>query len=275
MNSVPMKNNVPTKSGRVSLTRDDSGVAHLRLTRADKMNALDPAMIDALLDAGAELSAMPGLRCVVLSGDGRAFCAGLDLASLGGGGADLLALSERSHGNANRFQQIAVQFRKLPVPVIAAVHGICFGGGLQIAAGADIRLVAPETRLSVMEMKWGIVPDMGHFALWRGRVREDILRELTYTHREFSGADAAAMGFATQSITDPLACAEALAAEIASKNPDAIRAAKALFNRSADASFDEILLAESVAQHGLLGTGNQIEAVRSQMAGRKGAFIDR
>ncbi|MEO7246856.1 MAG: enoyl-CoA hydratase-related protein, partial [Novosphingobium sp.] len=185
---------------RVSVTMSDVGVAHLRLTRADKMNALDPATIDALLDAGARLSAMPGLRCVVLSGEGRAFCAGLDLASLVIGGTGLPPLVERSYGNANRFQQVAVQFRALPVPVIAAVHGVCFGGGLQIAAGADIRLIAPDARLCVMEMKWGIVPDMGHFALWRGHVREDCLRELTYTNREFSGEEAAAMGFATQSM---------------------------------------------------------------------------
>ena len=266
--------NAPASNDRVSLRLDATGVAHLRLTRADKMNALDPAMIDALLDAGAQLSAMPGLRCVVISGDGRAFCAGLDLASMAASGNGLGPMTTRTHGNANRFQQIAVQFRKLPVPVIAAVHGICFGGGLQIAAGADVRMVAPDTRMSVMEMKWGIVPDMGHFALWRGHVREDILRELTYTNREFSGTDAAAMGFATHCTADPLTQAQALAAEVANKNPHAIRAAKALFNNSADDCFDAILLAESVAQEKLLGTSNQIEAVSSQMAGRKSVFTD-
>ena len=264
----------PARNERVLLTLDVRGVAHLRLTRADKMNALDPAMIDALLDAGSQLSEMPGLRCVVLSGDGRAFCAGLDLASMSTGGGGFESLTTRTHGNANRFQQIAVQFRKLPVPVIAAVHGICFGGGLQIAGGADVRIIAPDTRLSVMEMKWGIVPDMGHFALWRGHVREDVLRELTYTNREFSGDEAAAMGFATVCAADPLPHAQALAADIANKNPHAIRAAKALFKNSADANFDAILLAESEAQQGLLGSINQIEAVHSAMAGRTGRFID-
>ncbi len=265
---------VPAYNERVSLTLEDTGIAYLRLARADKMNALDPAMIDALLDVGAQLSAMPGLRCVVLSGEGKAFCAGLDLASFAAGGGGIGSLTERTHGNANRFQQIAVQFRKLPVPVIAAVHGVCFGGGLQIAGGADIRIIAPTTRLSVMEMKWGIVPDMGHFALWRGLVRQDTLRELTYTNREFAGEEAVMMGFATHCSANPLEQAKALAAEIASKSPDAIRAAKALFKSSVDASFDEILMAESLVQQELLGTSNQIEAVHSQMAGRKGQFTD-
>ncbi len=261
-------------SDRITLTITENGVAQLRMARADKMNALDPAMIDALLAAGEALLAMPGLRCVVLAGEGRSFCAGLDLASLAGGLGEIAPLASRTHGNANRFQQLAMQFRKLPVPVIAAIHGVCYGGGLQIAAGADIRIVAPDARLSVMEMKWGIVPDMGHFALWRGHVREDVLRELTYTNAEFSGEDALAHGFATHCHADPLARATALAAEIALRNPSAIRAAKALFNSSADASTNEILIAESIAQQRLLGSSNQLEAVRSQMEKRPGVFVD-
>ena len=120
-------------------------------------------------------------------------------------------------------------WRKCPVPVIAAVHGVCFGGGLQIASGADIRVVHPATRMAVMEMKWGLVPDMGGYALWRGLVRDDVLRELTYTNREFSGADALGLGFATMVEDDPLARATAIAETIANKNPQAIRGAKRLF----------------------------------------------
>jgi len=189
-------------------------------------------------------------------------------------GGEMLPLTQRTHGNANRLQQAAMQWRKLPMPVIAAVHGVCFGGGLQIAGGADIRVVAPEARLAVMEMKWGIVPDMGGFALWRGCVREDVLRMLTYTNREFSGEEALALGFATLVDADPVARAMALAQDIAQRSPTAVRAAKSLFNRSVDMPVDEILAAESFEQQRLLGTRNQLEAVRSQTEGRAPQFVD-
>ena len=211
-------------------------------------------MIAALLEAGEALAGAEGLRCVVLAGDGRGFCAGLDLASLANETLTRDAFLERSHSNANRWQQLGMQFRKLTVPVIAAIHGVCYGGGLQIAAGADIRIATPDTRMAVMELKWGLVPDMGHYVLWRGLVRADILRELTYTHREFSGEEAARLGFVTHLDADPVARATALARDIASKKPEAIRAAKALFAISADAPIDEILLAESKAQALLIGT---------------------
>jgi enoyl-CoA hydratase/carnithine racemase len=260
---------------RVSLELNAAGVAHVRLVRSDKLNALDPSMMDALVSVGHVLSGEPGLRAVVLSGEGRAFCAGLDLSSMEAlAGGDMTDLTERAYGNANLYQQLAVQWRKLPVPVIAAIHGACFGGGLQIAAGADIRVAAPDARLAVMEMKWGIVPDMGGFALWQGCVRADVLRELTYTNREFSGEEALAWGFATIVDANPLARANAIAAEIALRSPHAVRAAKSLFNRSADLPFDEVLIAETIEQHKLLGSRNQMEAVHSQMAGRAAEFTD-
>jgi enoyl-CoA hydratase/carnithine racemase len=229
-------------------------------------------MFAALLEAGQALFDWPGLRAVVLSGEGRAFCAGLDLNAMAG----LLdtPLTERTHGNANLFQQAALQWRKLPVPVIAAIQGACLGGGLQVAGGADIRIVAPDARLAVMEMKWGIVPDMGGFALWRGKVRDDILRELTYTNREFTGIEALALGFATIVDADPLGRAMALAAEIAARSPHAIRSAKTLFNRAADLPLDEILQAESLEQHKLLGSRNQLEALHSHREGRVANFND-
>jgi len=253
----------------------DGGVAHVRMVRSDKLNALDPAMFEALVAAGDALSGMQGLRCVVLSGEGKAFCAGLDLVSMAGLAGDVGAsLAERTHGEANLFQQVAVQWRKLPVPVIAAVHGVCFGGGLQIAAGADIRVVAPEARLAVMELKWGIVPDMAGFALWQGVVREDVLRELTYTAREVTGLEAVGLGLATLADSDPLARALALAQNIAGRNPHAVRAAKALFNRASAMSFGEVLLAESEEQQKLLGSQNQLEAVAAGMAKRPANFVD-
>lgn len=260
---------------RVSLELGD-GVAQIRLTRADKLNALDPAMFSALIEVGQALFETPGLRAVVLAGEGRAFCAGLDLASLSslGGSGDGNHLSERTHGNANLFQQVCLQWRKLPVPVIAAVHGVCFGGGLQIAGGADVRIVAPDARLAVMELKWGIVPDMGGYALWRGLVRDDVLRMLTYTAEEFSGEQGLGYGFATLVDADPLARATALASALAQRSPSAIRAAKALFNRAAEASIDEILMAESVTQQRLMGSRNQREAVASGLEGRAPNFVD-
>lgn len=237
---------------RVTIAIGEQGIAQVCLSRADKLNALDSAMFDAIIAAGERLATIADLRCVVLSGEGKGFCSGLDLAMLGSLAGSELQLATRTHGIANRFQQVAMQWRALPVPVIAAVHGVCFGGGLQIAAGADIRVATADARLCVMELKWGIVPDMGHFALWRELVREDVLRELTWTAREFSGEEAQVLGFVTHLDADPLARAMAIAQEIAAKDPAAIRAAKALFGSTVDMATDAILLAESVAQDGLL-----------------------
>ena len=261
--------------GRVAITMDDDGVAHVRLIRTDKMNALDPDMFAALLDAGHVLQNLKGLRCVVLSGEGRSFCAGLDMGSMADTGRRREEpLTTRTHGNANAPQQVAMQWRKLPVPVIAAVHGVCFGGGLQVASGADVRVIAPDARLAVMEMKWGLVPDMAGYALWRGTVRDDVLRELTYTNREFNGEQAQEYGFATIVDANPLARAQAIAADIANRHPQAQRAAKRLFAHYLHASVDEILMAESIEQQALIGSKNQIEAVMSQMQKRKGEFVD-
>lgn len=259
---------------RVTVTIEDR-VAHVLLDRADKMNAIDHTMFDALAAAGHHLHDAHGVRSVVLSGAGRAFCAGLDLSVMADAaqwGED--SLIERTHGNANLMQQATMVWRKLPMPVIAAVHGVCFGGGLQIASGADIRIMAPDVRLSVMETKWGLVPDMGGYLLWRGNVRDDVLRELIYTHREFGGEEAVRLGFATRTHDDPLADAMMLAHEIAGQSPHAIRAAKTLSNRTPDLTVDQLLLAESHAQHALLFSRNQIEAVRAGMENRPPEFVD-
>ncbi|MGN6499241.1 MAG: crotonase/enoyl-CoA hydratase family protein [Tsuneonella sp.] len=258
---------------RIAIDLGDDGVAQVRLIRAHKMNALDPEMFARLIEAGQALHDMKGLRCVVLSGEGRAFCAGLDLSNFARQPSpDEPDLTERTHGAANRAQQVAVQWRKLPVPVVAAVHGVCFGGGLQIASGADIRVVAPDTRMAIMELKWGLVPDMAGFALWRGLIRDDVLRELTYTHREFTGSEAKEYGLATHVDADPLAKATAIAREIASKNPHAIRAAKRLANAIHDKSGAELLLEESREQHPLMRSKNQVEAVMAGMEKRPAVF---
>jgi enoyl-CoA hydratase/carnithine racemase len=263
---------------RVSITMLENGIADVRLIRADKMNALDPAMMAGIAEAIGVLEATPGLRVVVLSGEGRAFCAGLDLSSLGSGsgttgssGSDLAA---RSHGDANLPQHIAWGWRTLPVPVIAAAHGVAFGGGFQILSGADIKIAHPDTRCAIMEMKWGLVPDMAGFPLWRGLVRDDVLRELTYTNREFNGTEALAHGFVTHVADDPLGAAMELANVIANKNPHAMRGAKRLCNMIGDASDAELLLAETVEQLKVIRTPNQMEAVMAGMEKRAPVFLD-
>jgi enoyl-CoA hydratase/carnithine racemase len=251
----------------------DGGIADVRLARPDKMNALDGAMFDGIVGAIERLKHEPGLRAVVLSGEGRAFCAGLDMASMAAGGSGL-SIGERIDGLAIVPQQVAWGWRSLPVPVIAAVHGIAFGGGLQIAAGPDVTIVHPAARLSVMEVKWGIVPDMAGWALWRGRVRDDVLRELAFTAREFGGEEAVALGFALRTAEDPHADAMALAHAIAARNPHAIRAVKRLANLAADADPATILVQETEEQVKLLRSPNQIEAVMANMQKRAPAFQD-
>jgi enoyl-CoA hydratase/carnithine racemase len=264
---------------RVTITMLEDGIADVRMNRADKMNALDPAQWAALVDAIDRLNATPGLRVVVLSGEGRAFCAGLDLGSLQGErepgtSANGNSLAGRTKGIANHAQYAAWGWRALPVPVIAAVHGVAFGAGSQIMAGADIRIVHPETRIAIMEMKWGLVPDVGGMALWRTQVADDVLREMIYTNRIFSGSEAKDMGFATHVDFDPRAKALELARVIANKNPHAVRGAKRMCNALADATDAELLQMESDEQLKVIRTPNQMEAVMAEMEKRKPAFAD-
>jgi enoyl-CoA hydratase/carnithine racemase len=260
------------------------GVADVRLMRADKMNALDEAMFLALLEVGQRLTAEPGLRAVVLSGEGRAFCAGLDMASFAGMASPsaappedrlgLRTLKARTHGLANSVQQVAWQWRELPVPVIAAVHGVAFGGGFQIMLGADLRYAAPATKFSVMEIKWGLVPDMAGTQLMHHLARDDVVRELTYTGRVFAAEEALAYGFVTRLADDPRAAALATARELAAKSPNAIRAAKRLLNLASTSDAATGLMAESVEQQALIGSPNQLEAVMANLAKREARFAD-
>ena len=269
---------------RVRIDIDALGVAEVRLVRGDKMNALDAAMFSALTEALAELRGVQRLRAVVLHGEGKAFCAGLDMgrfqAMAETGGAGLPGsrdLRPRTHGLANAPQHIAFGWRELPVPVIAAVHGVAFGGGLQLALGADIRLLAPDTKLSVMEIKWGLVPDMAGMALVRGLLRDDVLRELTYTGRVVPADEAVALGLGTRVCADPLAEARAMAQAIAQRSPSATRAAKRLLNlasRSVDDSALALLQAESDEQQVLLGGPHQREAVKANLEKRTPDFDD-
>lgn len=256
------------------------GVADVRLNRPDKMNALDPLMFEALVDTGRALAGERSLRAVVLSGEGRAFSAGLDFTSFaamagGGGGRPSRNLFDRSEGSpANHAQAAAWVWKELPVPVIAALHGVAYGGGLQIALGADVRFVTPDARLSVMEIKWGLVPDMSGTQLLRHLVRLDVAKELTFTGRVVSGAEAVELGLATHLSDTPREAALALAREIAQKSPSAIRAGKKLLDAAVTASVEEGLALEQALQTTLLGRPNQVEAVRANLEKREPRFED-
>ncbi len=252
-----------------------AGVADIRMNRADKLNALDGEMFEALIETGRSLASDPSVRVAVLSGEGRAFCAGLDVSSFAAmakpqDGPRLLEPSDDSP--ANFAQRAAWVWYELPVPVIAAVHGFAFGAGLQIALAADIRFVAPDARLSVMEIKWGLIPDMSGTQSLRRLVRLDVAKELTYTGRIISGDEAVELGLATHASTTPLESALALAREIAVRSPDAIRAGKRLLNESGLVSLEEGLRWEAKTQAMLIGGDNQTEAVRANLEERDPKF---
>jgi enoyl-CoA hydratase/carnithine racemase len=252
-----------------------NGVADVRLSRPEKMNAIDPRMFEALIEVGESLKSQANVRAVVLSGDGRAFCAGIDMRRFGDG-AKLPPrdLAPRTHGIANEPQRAVLVWRELPVPVIAAVHGVAFGAGFQLSLGADIRYLDPETRLSVMEVEWGLVPDMAGTALMRQLARDDIIRELSYTGRIFSAEEAYAYGFATHLCLEPRNAALSLARVIAQKSPDAIRASKRLLNGPIYADMAGRLLSESKERDALVHGVNHQEAVAARLAKRKPAFTD-
>ena len=266
---------------RVSL-EIENGVAEVRLVRGDKMNALDTAMFTALIDTGERLKRESGVRCVVMSGEGRAFCAGLDMGSFGKmaeGGSHraerpVKDFLQRTMGPANWPQSAVWVWREVPVPVIAAVHGVAFGGGFQLMLGADLRYVAPDTKLSIMEVKWGLVPDLAGTQLMRHLAREDVVRELTYTGRVFSGEEAFSYGFATRVTADPREEALKIAREIAGKSPGAVRAAKRIFNAAPYLSAEAGLTMESYEQNAIIGTPNQSEAVKANLEKRAPQFKD-
>ena len=266
---------------RVRIQLDSHGVADVCLVRGDKMNALDFEMFDALAAAIAQLKVMPGLRAVVLHGEGRAFCAGLDMGRMGklasGEAGGVRDLRPRTHGIANSAQVLGLGWRELPVPVIAALHGVAYGGGLQLALGADIRLASADLKMSVMEIKWGLVPDMAGVALMRGLVRDDHARELCFSGRVVAADEAVALGLATRVCADPLAEALAMAQAISQRSPSAIRAAKRLMNlanRTLDASAAALLQAESDEQVALMGAAHQLEAVRANLEKRAPVFLE-
>ncbi len=273
-------------SDRVTISIND-GIADVRLNRADKRNALDNAMFRGIADAGEQLKTERNVRVVVLSGDGASFCAGLDFSSMqaladsGDGGAERAAT--RTDGNPGEMadgrithlgQQVCWVWQEIPVPVIAAVHGHTLGGGLQIALGADIRIVHPDTKMSVREVHWGLVPDMTGTFMLSKLVRPDVARELTYTARVFDGNEALDLGLATRLSETPLDDAMSLARDIAGRSPGAVRGAKELFNRLDHDGAAEAFAEERRVIGEQIGSSNQMEAVMSGFEKRAPVFVD-
>lgn len=255
------------------------GVADIRLNRPEKRNALDQAMFEALVATSERLKTEAGLRVVVLSGNGPDFCAGLDFASF-----QAMRTGERISARADlppsdgpakaAGQRSAYAWTALAVPVIAAVHGNALGGGLQIALGADIRIVAPDARLSVLEVAWGLIPDMTGTQLLPELVGRDVAKELTFTGRIVTGDEAVRIGLATRVETDPVTAALAMATEIAARSPHAIRAAKRLLNLAGRVELATGLAAEQQEIRALIGSANQVEAVTARFERRNPAFAE-
>jgi enoyl-CoA hydratase/carnithine racemase len=250
-------------------------VATVTLNRPAKHNALDGEMFEAIAGAAERLATEPGLRVAILHGSGPSFCSGIDLAGLVAGDAGLAGVHDAlAQPPPNRFQLTAYGWLTLPVPVIAAVHGNCLGGGLQIALAADIRIAAPDARLSVMEVKWGLIPDMSITRTLPRLVGIDVAKDLTYTGRVVDGSEADALGLVTRLHDDPLGAAHELAAEIAGRSPDAVRAAKRLLDSSWTDTADETLALEAELQSALIGSPNQLAAVAAGLSKQPAQFTD-
>jgi enoyl-CoA hydratase/carnithine racemase len=258
---------------RVTIAIED-GIADVRMNRADKRNALDNAMFTSLAAAGDFLKTLPDLRAVVLSGDGASFCAGLDFGSFQamaqGGSVNAGAMAD---GRITHLaQQVCWVWQEVPVPVIAAVHGHALGGGMQIALGADIRIVHPDTQLSVREVHWGLIPDMTGTLMLSRLVRPDIVKDLVFSARVFSGAEGFELGVVTRLSKTPHAEAMDLAQEIAGRSPDAVRGAKKLINLMANDGAAQQFAAEREVIGKLIGGPNQVEAVMSHFEKRPPKF---
>jgi enoyl-CoA hydratase/carnithine racemase len=268
-----------TTGQRVTVTVTD-GIADVRLNRPEKRNALDTAMFAGLITAGEQLASEPGVRVVVLSGEGPDFCAGLDFGSFqamrDGERLSLLADVPPAGDSPAQAtgQRAAYVWAELPVPVIAAVTGNALGGGLQIALGADIRIVAPDARLSVLEIKWGLIPDMTGSQLLPELVGRDVAKELTFTGRVVSGTEAVALGLATRTDPDPRSAAFELARGIAARSPHAIRAAKRLLDQAGRVSLEAGFAAEQKEIRVLIGSPNQVEAVAAEFGQRPPQFAN-
>jgi len=262
-------------SERVQI-RVEAHIADVMLNRADKMNALDVKMFAALAAAADTIAADKSVRAVVLHGAAGNFCAGIDLSVLGAEDLDFgKALGTPVEPSpANFFQRAAYAWRELPVPVICALEGVVFGGGLQVALGADVRYAGPDARLSIMESKWGLIPDMGISTTLRDLIAPDHIKELAWTARILDAAEAQALGLVTAVVDDPMSASRNLAADCAARSPDAIRGIKTLVNQAWQISEAESLALEARLQGGIIGRENQIEAVNANLGKLRPDFRD-
>ncbi len=261
----------------VTLSINNNGVADVRLNRADKYNALNLNMFRAIAEVGESLKSNNNVRVIVLSGEGKGFCAGLDFMSVmsepnGGAGKDGERFLPPAGESANFFQKPAYVWTEQKVPVIAALHGAAYGGGFQIAMGADIRIAREDARLSIMEIKWGLIPDMSAFATLPNIVSMAVAKELTYTGRIVESAEALQVGLVNKVVSDHLASAFELAELIASKSPDAIRTGKQLIENAWRLPAKEAMAMEATLQKQIMGKENQIEAVTANMQSRPPKF---
>ena len=278
-----MSDTTAAPTERVTITITD-GVADVRMNRPDKRNALDNEMFLAIARAGEQVKNDPSVRAVVLSGEGASFCAGLDFSSfqsMAGGSREAVSDAATAEGSPGSMasgrithlgQQVAWVWQEISVPVIAAVHGHALGGGIQIALGADIRIVHPDTKLSVREVHWGLVPDMTGTQVLASLVRPDVAKELTFTARIFSGTEAFELGLATKLSDRPLDDAMSMAREIAGRSPDAVRGAKELFSRIFNEGAAEQFAEERRVIGSLIGRPNQVEAVTANFENRPAVY---
>ncbi len=258
---------------RVSISREGR-VAVVTLDRAEKLNALDLAMFRALGEAADLVAEDRSVRAVVLCGAGENFCAGIDTGIFGDPELEASFMAPIEPSAANLFQRAAYAWRELPVPVICAVQGIAYGGGLQIALGADLRIAAPDARFSIMEARWGLVPDMAISTTLRHVVPADRIKELAWSARVFGAQEALEYGIVTAVESDPIAAALERAGEYAAQSPDAIRGIKQLVNNAWQLSEAEALALEARLQMGVMGRPNQLEAVAANLQKRAPQFDD-
>ena len=254
----------------------ENHVAEVVLNRPEKHNAVDMRMFDELAEAGKRLSAERSVRAVVLTGAGENFCAGIDVSIFNDpdDAIDPASMAPQADSDANRFQRAAYAWREIPVPVVCAIRGVAFGAGAQIALGADLRYAAPDAKLSIMEIRWGLIPDLAITVTASGLVREDRLRELAYTGRVVSAPEALELGLLTALHDDPLQASRDTAGFIAARSPDAIRAMKRMFNGRRDLDAAQSLALEAGLQSRVIGRPNQLEAVRANVEGREPRFED-
>ena len=267
-------------AARVSVTMHE-GIAHVRLTRPDKRNALDDAMFQAIAQAGERVKHDTSVRAVVLSGDGASFCAGLDFGGFqamgsgnSGDGSATAAGSMKDGRITHLAQQICWVWQEVPVPVIAALQGHALGGGMQLALGADIRIAHPDTKMSMREVHWGLIPDMTGTLRLSRLVRDDVMKDLVFTGRIFPASEGATLGVVTRLSNDPVADAMVAAAEIAGRSPSAVRGAKQLINRLSNAGAAEHFAAEREIIFGLIGKPHQVEAITANFENRAPKFED-